>query len=151
MKKKILIIILVFLLLLFGIVIYLKFTDYKENEEDSENILDEILSGKYNSSWQSFKYEFIMDDEIFDETNSDDTELKFSEGFVKICMLSSDDGLKYCEDLSFSYSGDNTIEISEGTYIGFYGTFEVSYENEVLLLSRYNNNSKVSYYFKAVV
>ena len=77
-------------------------------------------------------------------------ELKFSEGIVKICMLSVDDGLKYCEDLSFSYSDDNTIKISEGTYIGFYGTFEVSYENEALILSRYNNN-KVSYYFKAIV
>lgn len=150
MKKKILIIILVFLVLLLGIVIYLKFTDYKENENDSGNILDEILSGKNNSTWQLFRYEFVTDDEIFNETNSGDMELKFSEGIVKICMLSVDDGLKYCEDLSFSYSDDNTIKISEGTYIGFYGTFEVSYENEVLILSRYNNN-KVSYYFKAVV
>lgn len=150
MKKKILIIILVFLVLLLGIVIYLKFTDYKENENDSGNILDEILSGKNNSTWQSFRYEFVTDDEIFNETNSGDMELKFSEGIVKICMLSVDNGLKYCEDLSFSYSDDNTIKISEGTYIGFYGTFEVSYENEVLILSRYNNN-KVSYYFKAIV
>lgn len=150
MKKKILIIILVFLVLLLGIVIYLKFTDYKENENDSGNILDEILSGKNNSTWQSFRYEFVIDDEIFNETNSGDMELKFSEGIVKICMLSVDDGLKYCEDLSFSYSDDNTIKISEGTYIGFYGTFEVSYENEALILSRYNNN-KVSYYFKAIV
>ena len=150
MKKKILIIILVFLVLLLGIVIYLKFTDYKENENDSGNILDEILSGKNNSTWQSFRYEFVTDDEIFNETNSGDMELKFSEGIVKICMLSVDDGLKYCEDLSFSYSDDNTIKISEGTYIGFYGTFEVSYENEALILSRYNNN-KVSYYFKAIV
>lgn len=150
MKKKILIIILVFLVLLLGIVIYLKFTDYKENENASGNILDEILSGKNNSTWQSFRYEFVIDDEIFNETNSGDMELKFSEGNVKICMLSVDDGLKYCEDLSFSYSDDNTIKISEGTYIGFYGTFEVSYENEALILSRYNNN-KVSYYFKAIV
>lgn len=150
MKKKILIIILVFLVLLLGIIIYLKFTDYKENENDSGNILDEILSGKNNSTWQSFRYEFVIDDEIFNETNSGDMELKFSEGIVKICMLSVDDGLKYCEDLSFSYSDDNTIKISEGTYIGFYGTFEVSYENEALILSRYNNN-KVSYYFKAIV
>ena len=150
MKKKILIIILVFLVLLLGIVIYLKFTDYKENENASGNILDEILSGKNNSTWQSFRYEFVIDDEIFNETNSGDMELKFSEGIVKICMLSVDDGLKYCEDLSFSYSDDNTIKISEGTYIGFYGTFEVSYENEALILSRYNNN-KVSYYFKAIV
>lgn len=150
MKKKILIIILVFLVLLLGIVIYLKFTDYKENENDSGNILDEILSGKNNSTWQLFRYEFVTDDEIFNETNSGDMELKFSEGIVKICMLSVDDGLKYCEDLSFSYSDDNTIKISEGTYIGFYGTFEVSYENEALILSRYNNN-KVSYYFKAIV
>lgn len=150
MKKKILIIILVFLVLLLGIVIYLKFTDYKENENDSGNILDEILSGKNNSTWQSFRYEFVTDDEIFNETNSGDMELKFSEGIVKICMLSVDNGLKYCEDLSFSYSDDNTIKISEGTYIGFYGTFEVSYENEALILSRYNNN-KVSYYFKAIV
>ena len=150
MKKKILIIILVFLVLLLGIVIYLKFTDYKENENDSGNILDEILSGKNNSTWQSFRYEFVTDDEIFNETNSGDMELKFSEGIVKICMLSVDNGLKYCEDLSFSYSDDNTIKISEGTYIGFYGTFEVSYEYEALILSRYNNN-KVSYYFKAIV
>ena len=150
MKKKILIIILVFLVLLLGIVIYLKFTDYKENENDSGNILDEILSGKNNSTWQLFRYEFVTDDEIFNETNSGDMELKFSEGIVKICMLSVDNGLKYCEDLSFSYSDDNTIKISEGTYIGFYGTFEVSYENEALILSRYNNN-KVSYYFKAIV
>lgn len=151
MKKKILILILVILILFGGIVICLKITDSNETNVVSEVSLDDILSGKSNSSWQSFKYDFVRDDGSINEMEIVGMNLKFGEEFLNVCITSEDDGLTSCEDLLFSYR-DDAIEVYDGMIVHFFGKYKISYENEILTFSRYNNDKReFSYYFKAVV
>lgn len=151
MKKKILMIILVLLILFGGIVIYLKFTDSKGTNVVSEVSLNDILSGKNNSYWQSFKYEFVRDDGSINEMEIVGMNLKFSEEFLNVCITSEDDGLTSCEDLSFSFN-DDIIEVDDGMLIHFSGKYKISYVNKMLTFSRYNNDDReFSYYFKELV
>ena len=149
MKKNLLIMILVILTLLGATIIYLKFTDYEENEVDSEVSLSEILGKKSNSSWQSFKYEFVKDDGSIIEMEILDIKLKFGQEFLNVCIV-SDDGIKSCEDLSFSYV-DDILEVGDGIHVHFFGKYKISYKNDILTISRYNNNIRnFSYYFRAI-